>query len=485
MVNRVQNKKQPIQEADIINTLQAYNEWWVTEKVPPALLEPVQREEFSDIINHLPHERILALIGPRRTGKTTLLRQLIQYLLDTNIDPTSILFLSADDPSLKLATHHFFEDIFTIYFDRIKGSSMRETNTYIFIDEIHLAENWEHWLKKYYDLKYPWKFIISSSSATHLSHQSKESLLGRITEFTILPLDFKGYLHLQQNYEHILKYYQSLLEKQPKKTTYFAVQKHEQTLKQQLHAYLLRGGFPEALQQNSLQLWHDSLLSDVLQKTLYRDFIDIYHIREPSKLEEVFTFITYNTSQTFSLSSISRNLGISIEAVTNYLHYLLDAYLIGDLRLYAPTIEKQLRANKKYFIIDPGLHNAIVKRTSLHDKNLGLLIESVVQKHLYNVAQRHHGRLFYWKTKKETDILVSLGDNIHAFEVKYQTTLTKGDFKGLTTCMDAHKLQEGILITKNTLEKHIIDEKTLLCIPAWLFLLSPDFFLEKESCRFL
>ncbi len=476
----------PKSDTSILDTLKALNEWWITEKVPSALLEEKRRDEFKDLLSKLNDERITAIIGPRRTGKTTLLHQVIQHLIDVGTDPKTILFFTADDPSLKLATRSLFEDVFQVYFENVIGTSMREKKVYILIDEIHFYGGWEPWLKKYYDLKYPWKFIITGSSATHISKKSKESLLGRISEIRLLPLDFKGYLSLLRKNE-ITKFYEDMASKKPDKTKTLSLMKYEDTAKRLFRDYLLWGGFPESLKlkTSDIRIWQENLHSDVLQKTLYRDIVEIYGVREPSKLEEVFTLIAYNTSSTFSYSSISRNLGISIEAVTNYVKYLLDTYLIGESPFFSKNLEKRLRANKKYFILDPGLQNAIVKTRTIEERNIGLLIESVVQKHIYVFAEKNNASTYYWKEKKEVDIILDLKNKIVPLEVKYQGSIAKGDSKGLLRFMEIYKISEGILITKDTLQKQIIDEKTILFIPAWLFLLTMDLILDKNINDFI
>jgi uncharacterized protein len=104
----------------------------------------------------------------------------------------------------------------------------------------------------------------------------------------------------------------------------------------------------------NILIWQEKLVSDVLRKVLYRDLAELYNVRIPSKLEELLVNIAANTSETFSYSSLSRNIGISIEAVINYISYLEAAYLVGELRLYSKTQEKSLRSNRKYFLMIPA-----------------------------------------------------------------------------------------------------------------------------------
>ncbi len=153
----------------------------------------------------------------------------------------------------------------------------------------------------------------------------------------------------------------------------------------------------------NILLWQEKLVSDVLRKVLYRDLAELYNVRIPSKLEELFVNIAANTSETFSYSSLSRNLGISIEAVINYISYLEAAYLVGELRLYSKTQEKSLRSNRKYFLMDCGLRNAVLRSMTISGENIGLLVESVIQKHLYVFAKVRGMKTSYFREKGEVE----------------------------------------------------------------------------------
>ena len=453
----------------LVDTLKAQNEWWKTGKVPAALLKEDEREEFNQIVKLLEDERITAIIGPRRSGKTTLLYQVIQYLLNRNVENKKILFFSADDPSLSPYSKMLFENVFKAYFEEILAKPVRETKVYILIDEIHFYPGWERWLKKYYDLKYPIKFIISSSSAAHLSKKSKESLVGRILEILLLPLNLKGYLSLSGKNE-IVKHYSNLKFDAVDVKKRFDLLKYEEELKILFAKYLIYGGFPESIKTEEIIIWHEKLVSDVLRKVIYRDVVELYNVKAPSKLEDLFVHLSYNTSRTFSYSSISRNLGISIESVINYITYLLEAYLIGELKLFSKSIEKSLRANRKYFIMDSGLQNAITKTTDLTEIDAGSLVESVVQKHMHTFANANNFNLYYWKEKEEVDIILDMKKKVLPVEVKYKSEIKKGDLKGLLKFMDRFKVKKAIVVTKDLFEEKEINGKELQFIPAWLFL---------------
>jgi len=438
-------------------------------KVPPALLKDVKRKEFDKAFELRDEERILGIIGPRRTGKTTILYQLIDTLLE-DIDPKRVLFFSADDPALLPYKENLFEDIMKFYYEEILVESRRGEKVYVFIDEIHFLNSWELWLKKYFDMKYNIKFIISSSSAMHISKKSQESLVGRIFEVLLLPLSFGDYATLSGNSE-ISAFYRNINLGNIATTSNLELLKHEDEAKILLNKYILYGGFPEAINNENILLWHEKLISDVLRKVLYRDIAQLYNVRIPSKLEELFVNIAANTSTTFSHSSLSRNLGISIEAVANYISYLEASYLIGELKLYSKTAEKSQRANRKYFVMDCGLKNAVMHHTSVAGENIGHLVESIIQKHAYVYANARGMSVSYYREKGEVDIVLHSIDTVIPIEVKYQSSISKSDYKNLISFMDKFKIDKGVLITRDLLDTHKINGKEIQMIPTWLFLM--------------
>ena len=83
---------------DRVVTLQKINRWWSTGKVDTPFLFKVVRDEFDEITARLQDRRILSLIGPRRVGKSTLIYQTINFLLEANVNPKNILLFSGDEP---------------------------------------------------------------------------------------------------------------------------------------------------------------------------------------------------------------------------------------------------------------------------------------------------------------------------------------------------------------------------------------------------
>ena len=456
-----------------IRYLQEVNEWWRTGSVPRIFLQPDCRNEFAELVNLLSKERITAIIGPRRVGKTTLMYQLVDHLIQSGVQKENILFVAMDDP-LTMTMVDPLKVIMDEYLEKIIRKPVRDVERlYIFIDEIHFLSHWNLWLKKYYDLKYNIKFIISSSSATHLLKFSKESLVGRITEIKIMPLNFTEFIKLSGNSNLLEPYTNRDLFHIDVNDLFFDLTKFQDELVLYFNEYLLAGGYPEYFKEKDIRVWQDTLLSDVIEKTVFRDIAVLYRVKNPQYLEKILLYIAQNDCQITSFNKIAQTLSISTDTVINLIYYLECSYLIGNLPLYSKNVKKQIRSNKKFFIIDSGLRNSLLKIRDIANENIGLPVESVIDSNLITIKEFRRlpdfKNISYFKDKQkhEVDIILEINSKIVPIEVKYQNRIYNHDLKNLMYFMDANDLIFGVVVTKNLFEKR----EKILCIPAWMFLL--------------
>jgi len=113
----------------IIRILYNKNMWWSTQAVPNTLSKPYKRRDFYVLKDKILEKEITAVVGPRQVGKTTILYQLIEHLInDERVDPRRILFLSFDYPYLTTITETPMNDIFEIYHHQILHESVQNTD---------------------------------------------------------------------------------------------------------------------------------------------------------------------------------------------------------------------------------------------------------------------------------------------------------------------------------------------------------------------
>jgi hypothetical protein len=456
---------------ELFRLIASENPWWLGQKIE---VPEIRRDEFEKIQETLKEKRITAILGPRRVGKTTLMKQLISELLDKkNIDPLHIIYISLDDPAFTLYSEKPIDDVLELYRENVLKQEQISEKTYFFIDEIQHSELWEQWIKRYYDQGLNIKFIISGSSSTHIAKKSKESLLGRIFEFEIYPLNFSQFVRFSNKTIHLENKLLRWIKGKGLGLSRLELLKHEKSMKPLFHKFALVGGFPEWFEIENLEKWQERLVSDILRKAIYRDITLLYNVRIPENLEKLLLIIAKNTGSTLSNLSLSKNLDMDLESVSNYLQYLKSAFLIYESLIFSESVAKQMRANKKYYVVDSGLRNALLRIKSLVDMKdeYGAVVESIVHSH----CRMAFKNVYYWK-KDEVDIVIRVDDTILPVEVKYKTSIEKNDVKNIIRFMDRFNLQKGILVTKDLLKEEKFrtenrKQTTILYIPAWLFLL--------------
>ncbi len=456
---------------DIKQSLISNNIWWNSEKISDQFLQSRKREEFYSIIDKIEEKRILSIIGSSGVGKSTLIFQVINYLLEVkNIDSKRILFFSGDDPSLFFDESNKLSDIIELYFKEILMESMPNLHSkvYIFIDEIHFIKNWQNYLKICFDRKYNIKFIVTGSSFIHLFKDANESLLGRIENIYVLPLTFNQFLNFYMTYsskkEDIIlpKFDIDSPEISFKNLEYIYYNEELKLIVQDiLNKYILVGGYTEYFEEKNLSIWQRHLADDIITRGIYKDILIMYNIKSPKILENLMYYIADNNSQTFSYSGMTKNFGIDTVTLISYIGYLKQAFLINVLENYSTNIGKIIRSNKKLSILDNGICNSLLKKKEINSNEAGHIIESMVDFDIRLICERENYNEYYYRNskKEEIDIILDRKIDIIPIEVKYTNKIEKSDVAVIKKFVESNKdnkigkTKYGIIITKDIYKK--------------------------------
>jgi predicted AAA+ superfamily ATPase len=455
---------------DLHDTLIRINEWWDTGKVPEELVPPRQRKLFDDILNVMDDRRILCITGPRRTGKTTMMYQLMDHLIrESHAEPKDILFFSGDDAELR-SHDDLLGNVVRTYFEDVLRRGHRERRCWVFIDEVHRISDWQLWLKKYYDMKYDIKFVISGSSVTKMRSDRGESLAGRIMEFRLYPLTFSEFLEFN-GYERFKAGFSSKIDLGMLKELAANWRSRSLDIRKHLDEYLIVGGFPEWFETRNVRLWQRKLSEDAVKRVVYDDIAVSYGVKNATRIESLLRLFASLSGQIYSYNSVSNALHIDNETAEQYIRYLRESLLVFELRNYAASVERQVRKNYKYTVIDIGLRNALERTRKTSASDTGHIVESVVQLHVIQWAEREDATVFYWRDRNEVDLVVQTPNGLIPIEVKYRGEVGHDDIKGLLTFMDKYRVKRGIVVTKDVLERKEHEGMEILLIPAWLMLL--------------
>jgi len=470
-------------ELEILNF---YNSWWLTGKVPSSLLKKYQREAFFLLEARLPYEkwrRILSLIGPRQTGKTTLLYQLINSLLEAKISPQRILFLSISDP-LFANNLAFLEKCLEIYEREVLGEPLNNLKepVYIFLDEIQYLDGWELWLKRYYDLGYKIKFVVSGSASSKIIQKGRESLAGRIEEVKLYPLSFREFLDFRFGEKERTLYYFSWENRgiwrdlfRFKSFSAFGKKLREKKAKVAamnnqalifLREYWEKGGFPGVYQYSDKETIYRYLNQDVLERVTALDIPQISQIRDVRLLQTLLLTVAQRTGSLFSYQKLALESGVRQETIRSYLYYLSLSFLISEIWQFRRAEAARFKAGKKFYICDLGLRRALLKYFS-SPADLGAEAETLVFNHLRKEEEK---KISFWRQEgKEVDFVLDSGDFILPIEVKYKENISPLDLKGLRKFLATFGLEGGVVITKSLFD--FVPNEKIFLLPLWFFLL--------------
>ena len=182
-------------EEQVLKVMYSYNPWWKIGQIPQSMVKSIKRIAYYKAMQTFQEKtlkRYIVLSGARRVGKTTILYQMIEELLKNGVSEKNILYLSLDNPILKFGT---LDKILEIYQNMI----LPEGQIYIFLDEIQYSQDWNHWLKVFYDQNKNWSIVATGSASPLIEQGVHESGVGRWITITVPTLSFYEYCELLQS----------------------------------------------------------------------------------------------------------------------------------------------------------------------------------------------------------------------------------------------------------------------------------------------
>lgn len=348
------------------------------EKLSAAVAE-VASTTFTRRDARLPQVpgKVHAVIGMRRSGKTTFLRQLLaEHRI--GIAPERTIYLSFDDDRLADITADQLGFLLEEYYRRFPTLRGRETVHWL-LDEIQLVPGWERFARRVLDSERV-AVVVSGSSARMLSREVHTSLRGRGMPTVIRPFSFREFLRHRGE------------EPAAESRRWTAAQRS--LVEKRFREYLVIGGFPEA-QELPLPV-RVELLQGYVDTVLFRDVVERYGLSQVAALRWIVRHCLRNPAGSFSVHRLHRDLkaqghGVAKDAVHAMLGHLLDAFLLTAVPL-ATESERQRNSNpRKLYPADPGLIPAF---DASGRANLGHALETAV----LNELERRGAEVGYVKT---------------------------------------------------------------------------------------
>jgi len=309
-----------ISKTDVLKSLKRDNPWWDAGYEPPDGQDEKRRSYFTPFAKQALDwsvKRSTILMGPRRVGKTVMLRQMIEEALRDGFDGSHILFVSIDTP---LYSGMPLERLLSL-FEEVTNHDPDARRIVIF-DEVQYLKDWEVHLKVLTDRNPNTRFVASGSAAAALKLKSQESGAGRFTDFFLPPLTFAEFLAFRDVEADLIT------AREMQGTVRYTTTEIDR-LNIEFINYLNYGGYPEAVLNKSIQADVQRFLGrDIIDKVLLRDLPSLYGIQDIQELNRLFTTIAYHTGQEISLDGLAQSSGVAKNTITQYLDYLEAAFLL-------------------------------------------------------------------------------------------------------------------------------------------------------------
>lgn len=306
---------------------------------------------------------IKVLTGIRRSGKSVMLKLIMEELKQNKIDEKQFININFENLiNRELTTADKLHEYI------LKKASEIKKKCYIFLDEIQEVKDWEKCINSLrVNEEYDFDIYITGSNAKLLSGELSTYLAGRYVEFVIYPFSFKEFLETLKSIQQDV-------------STREAFQK-----------YVKFGGMPFLYnlafeEEASLQY-----LKDIYSSIILKDITQRNKIRDTDLLERVISYLIMNVGNNFSATSISKffkseNRKVSVETILNYIKAAEESFLIYRVSRDDLIGKKVLNVNEKYYIADHGMREAIL---GSNQRDINQIFENIIYLELlrkgYNV----------------------------------------------------------------------------------------------------
>lgn len=329
----------------------------------------------------------IALLGPRQSGKTTLVRETFPNHLFFSLDHAPTRQFIDEDPEGFLRTH--------------------ENEHGIILDEFQYAPTFIPYIKLAIDnKKRPGYFILTGSQNFLMNEKISESLAGRVGILNLLPL--------------------SLQELSDSKI-----------LPADVDNLILNGGYPRLYHENFLP---KELYPSYIQSYVERDIRQLINVENLTTFQRFIQLCAGRTGQLLNYEALSSECGVSAVTIKKWLSLLEASYIIFLLPPYLKSFNKRITKTPKLYFFDTGLACSLLRIDASKDVSLspfrGALFETLIIADLYKQYCNRGDRspLYFWRDLRgsfEIDCIIDEGNQLFPVEIKSGQTFSTDFFKGI------------------------------------------------------
>ncbi|MBI3601440.1 MAG: ATP-binding protein [Candidatus Omnitrophica bacterium] len=360
----------------------------------------IPQYQLKNVLKMMSPQKAVLIYGPRRCGKTTLLKELIKQISETT------LFVSGEDITVK-------EYLSSQSIEKLK--TFAGDNKVVIIDEAQKIKNIGMNIKLILDHITDIKVLASGSSSFDLARQAGEPLTGRKYTLKLFPL---SQMELNQ------------------------VENHPQTMAR-LEDRLIFGSYPEVITSSGRQQ-RTLYLKEIVNSYLYKDILELEGIRHSDKIVRLLQLLVFQIGKEVSQTELGQQLGMSKNTVNRYLDLLEKSFVIFRLKGLSRNPRKEISKNSKYYFLDNGIRNALINNfnpLNLRD-DAGALWENYIiverlkkQEYLKILCNN-----YFWRTysQQEIDLVEESSGTLSGYEIKWSKSKTKPPAQWHASYPDAH-----------------------------------------------
>lgn len=347
------------------------NKITIMQFIPRILLPQLRSRLFQG--------KAIILLGARQTGKTSMVRKLIQEW------PEEAIWLNADRPEVRRQ----LSNASTATLRQIVGNKRL-----VVIDEAQRIRNIGLTLKLFTDEMPEIQVIATGSSAFELANEINEPLTGRKWEYHLYPIAWAELVANTNQVEAL----------------------------EQLETRLIYGMYPDIINQAGQE--REVLLS-LSGSYLYKDIFEFRGVRKPEILWQLLQALALQLGSEVSYNELSQLLGVDKNTVSNYLDLLEKSYIIFRLMPLSRNLRNEISSNRKVYFYDNGIRNAVVENFSLpaFRTDIGALWENFLVSERLKIRhyKTQHGKAYFWRTKsqQEIDYVEERDGQFRAWEFKW------------------------------------------------------------------
>lgn len=429
----------------MLDILKRWNRWGGA-----SLKSGIERDILPTIKQCLDTPEIIALIGPRRAGKTTVLFQIMDQLEQAGVPLEAMLHINLEEPAFSPELSiELLEKLYRLF----RAELYPEGKVYLFLDEIQNVPQWERWLRARNESE-DIKIFVTGSSSQMMSRELGTLLTGRHLSFKVFPLSFREFLRFKK----------IVLPTELLKTN------ATPQIQNALDSYLRWGGLPEVVLAADDAI-KELLLKQYFDDILFKDIVMRHKIRDVFTLRNIAVFLLTQTGSLISLQRIAKIFETSLDLARSYCQYLQEAFLVDFVMYYSNKTTERMRNPQKVYAVDTGLRYIA---NMAHSADRGHIVETAVFHVLQ--AQKNDG-VFYWKKQVEVDFVIRFGNQItDLIQVVAENLgldeIQKREFRVLDEAQKNFPKAKSKIIVE-VLPKNILAEKDIMeLIPLWYFLLN-------------